>query len=67
MSDKYDEYFESQEANDDSKSDSRVALVLIIVFVVGFSGYLVNNHSDKNFSASSAAIQPNPAEVMACL
>ena len=35
MSDKYDEYFESQEANDDSKSDSRVALVLIAVFVVG--------------------------------
>ena len=35
MSDKYDEYFESQEANDDSKSDSRVALVLIAVFVAG--------------------------------
>ena len=35
MSDKYDEYFESQEANDDSKSDSRVALILMAVFVVG--------------------------------
>ena len=35
MPDKYDEYFESQEANDDSKSDSRVAITLIFVFVVG--------------------------------
>ena len=35
MPDKYDEYFESQEANEDSKSDSRVALTLIVVFVVG--------------------------------
>ena len=33
MVDKYDEYFESQEANDDSKSDARVALILIVVFV----------------------------------
>ena len=42
MADKYDEYFESQEANDDSKSDARVALVLIAAFVAGmiffFSG-----------------------------
>ena len=35
MPEKYDEYFESQEANEDSKSDSRVALILIIVFVIG--------------------------------
>ena len=35
MSDKFDEYFESQEANEDSKSDSIVALILISVFVVG--------------------------------
>ena len=35
MPDKYDEYFESQEANEDSKSDSRVAITLITVFVVG--------------------------------
>ena len=35
MVDKYDEYFESQEANDDSKSDARVALILIVVFVAG--------------------------------
>jgi len=35
MSDKYEEYFDSQEANEDSKSDSRVALILIAVFVVG--------------------------------
>tara|TARA_Y100000768_G_C23478770_1_gene451527 strand:+ start:292 stop:423 length:132 start_codon:yes stop_codon:yes gene_type:complete len=35
MSDKYDEYFESKESNDDSKSDSRVALILIMVFVIG--------------------------------
>ena len=35
MSDKYNEYFESHEANEDSKSGSRVALILILVFVVG--------------------------------
>ena len=29
--------------------------------------WIVNNYSDKNFSASSAAIHPNPAEVIACL
>jgi len=34
MADKYDEYFESKEANEDSKSDSRVALILIAVFVI---------------------------------
>ena len=39
MSDKYDEYFDSKEANEDSKSDSRVALILIAVFVVGY-GFL---------------------------
>ena len=37
MVDKYDEYFESQEANDDSKSDARVALILIAVFVAGMT------------------------------
>ena len=35
MADKYDEYFESKEAKEDSKADSRVALILIAVFVVG--------------------------------
>ena len=35
MSDKYDEYFDSKESNEDGKSDSRVALILIAVFVVG--------------------------------
>ena len=35
MSNKYDEYFESKEANEDSKSDARVALILIAVFVAG--------------------------------
>tara|TARA_B110000014_G_C19677049_1_gene355265 strand:+ start:402 stop:533 length:132 start_codon:yes stop_codon:yes gene_type:complete len=35
MSDKYDEYFDSKEANEDSKSDARVALIIIIVFVIG--------------------------------
>ena len=35
MADKYDEYFESKEANDDSKSDARVALILIVAFVAG--------------------------------
>ena len=67
MVDKYDEYFESQEANDDSKSDARVALILIVVFVAGMTLPLDSNYSDKNFSASSAAMQPKPAEVIACL
>ena len=35
MSDKYDDYFKSKEANKDSKSHSIVALILITVFVVG--------------------------------
>ena len=35
MADKYDEFFESQEANEDSKSDARVALILIAAFVAG--------------------------------
>ena len=35
MSDKYDEFFESQEANNDSKTDAKVALILIAVFVAG--------------------------------
>ena len=35
MSDKYDQYFDSKEANEDSKSDARVALIIIIVFVIG--------------------------------
>ncbi len=35
MSDKYDQYFESKEANEDSKSDARVALIVIVVFVIG--------------------------------
>ena len=34
MSDKYDEYFDTKEANEDSKSDARVALIIIIVFVI---------------------------------
>ena len=42
MSDKYDEYFESQEANEDSKSDSRVALILIAVFVIGMVFWAVS-------------------------
>ena len=68
MSDKYDEYFDSREANEDSKSDSRVALILIAVFVVGMVFWVsVSNYSDRNFSASKAAIHPKPAEVMACL
>ena len=35
MADKYEEFFESKEANDDSKSDARVALILITAFVAG--------------------------------
>ena len=34
MKDDYDEYFESKEANQDSKSDARVVLFLIIVAVI---------------------------------
>ena len=33
--DDLEKYYESKEANEDSKSDSRVALILIAVFVVG--------------------------------
>ena len=40
MVDKYDEYFESQEANDNSKSDARVALILIAVFVAGMTFWI---------------------------
>ena len=40
MVDKYDEYFESQEANDDSKSDARVSVILIAVFVAGMTFWI---------------------------
>jgi len=68
MSDHLKEYFESQEANEDSKrcqssstyrnscGDGRCILGLRSV-----------SYSDKNLSASRAAIQPKPAEVIACL
>ena len=35
MNDEFEKYYESKEANEDSKSDSRVAITLIAVFVVG--------------------------------
>lgn len=35
MSDHLKEYFESQEANEDSSSDAKVALVIVIVAVMG--------------------------------
>ena len=35
MSDHLKEYFESQEGNEDSSSDAKVALVIIIVAVMG--------------------------------
>ena len=67
--DKLAEYYESAEANQDSRSDAWVAFIIIVVFVVTavfwVSGQVI--YSDKNFSASSAAIQPKPAEVIACL
>ena len=33
MSDDFEEFYESKESNEDSKSDARVALVLVICFV----------------------------------
>ena len=35
MSDHHKEYFVSQEANEDSASDAKVALVIVIVAVMG--------------------------------
>jgi len=35
MSDHLKEYFESQEANEDSASDAKVALIIVIVAVMG--------------------------------
>ena len=34
MSDKFDEYYDDREANEDSKSDAYVALVIIVVGVI---------------------------------
>tara|TARA_B100001057_G_scaffold489781_1_gene576756 strand:- start:149 stop:280 length:132 start_codon:yes stop_codon:yes gene_type:complete len=33
MSDEFEEFYEDKESNEDSKSDSRVALLLVICFV----------------------------------
>ena len=33
MSDDFEEFYENKESNEDSKSDARVALVLVICFV----------------------------------
>jgi hypothetical protein len=35
MSDHLKEYFESQEANEDSSSDAKVALLIVVVAVMG--------------------------------
>jgi|TARA_B110000914_G_C15347284_1_gene392133 hypothetical protein len=35
MSDHLKEYFESQEANEDSRSDTKVALIIVLVAVMG--------------------------------
>ena len=69
MSDEFEKFYEDKEANEDSKSDTRVAFILVICFVAAalFLGFWAVIYSDKNFSASRAAIQPNPAEVIACL
>ena len=37
MKDDYDEYYESKEANLDSKSDSKVILFLIVVAVIAMT------------------------------
>ena len=37
MKDEYDEYYESEEANLDSKSDSKVILFLIVVAVIAMT------------------------------
>ena len=34
MSDEFEKFYEDKESNEDSKSDARVALVLVICFVV---------------------------------
>ena len=34
MSDDFEKFYEDKESNEDSKSDTRVALVLVICFVV---------------------------------
>ena len=34
MSDEFEKFYEDKESNEDSKSDTRVALVLVICFVV---------------------------------
>jgi uncharacterized membrane protein YidH (DUF202 family) len=45
MSDKFDEYYDNREANEDSKSDAYVALVIIVVGVIAaYFGYLRNNN-----------------------
>tara|TARA_B100000965_G_scaffold16706_1_gene12577 strand:+ start:140 stop:271 length:132 start_codon:yes stop_codon:yes gene_type:complete len=33
MSDDFEEFYEDKESNEDSKSDTRVALILVICFV----------------------------------
>ena len=42
MSDDFEKFYENKESNEDSKSDARVALVLVICFVAaalfGFQG-----------------------------
>ena len=35
MSDHLKEYFESEEANEDSRSDTKVALIIVLVSVMG--------------------------------
>ena len=34
MTDEFEKFYEDKESNEDSKSDTRVALVLVICFVV---------------------------------
>ena len=35
MSDDFEKFYENKESNEDSKSDARVALILVICFVAG--------------------------------
>ena len=58
--DKLAEYYESAEANQDSRSDAWVAFIIIVVFVVtAVFWFRVSSYSDKNFSASSAPYNQN--------
>ena len=42
MSDEFEKFYEDKESNEDSKSDARVALVLVICFYQQLYGFLLS-------------------------